>query len=107
MKNNKLSKYNEFIVFILQMITGNKTPTLCFSVIESIKSKFIQVITAFNQIKHNRLNLLNYNFILNKIFGILKLKEFISYFPTLKQRTILLNHEHIRSEICKILNWKY
>ena len=55
----------------------------------------------------DRKNFLNYSYVLHKFCRILKLKQYVSYFPLLKNNAKLLQHDRIWKNICADMGWKY
>lgn len=71
-----------------------------------IEEMFCQYVAAFFQLKNRkRKNILNYHFILEKIFKILKIPIRDHYFNLPKSKSTLDSHIRIWKEICKINKW--
>jgi hypothetical protein len=54
-----------------------------------------------------RKNFLNYNYIFYKMCQLLSKDEFLSFFPLLKSREKLYEHDLIWKGICNDLRWEY
>lgn len=108
LKKLKLNKYYEHIPNIIHSITGNKQlvidtelETKLIGMFDSIQAPFKKYCPA------NRKNFLSYSYTLYKFFQLLKLNEYLVYFPLLKSREKLFEQENIWKNICKELNWDF
>jgi hypothetical protein len=107
LKKLNLQGYYEHIPFILSKITSKPPPTLSREVEDKIKLMFKQIQEPF--MKHcpaNRINFLNYSYILHKFFELLEMPEFAECFPLLKSRDKLRSQDQIWQHICNDLTKK-
>jgi len=71
-----------------------------------VVNMFLGYISVFDQINRGRRkNLLNYHFVLQKIFQFFKLKIYPHHFNLPKGMKTLENHEEIWKDICKFNKW--
>lgn len=108
LKKLKYSEYYEHTVYIVSKLTERPPPSLSRETEEKIKFMFKQIQEPF--MRHcpaSRINFLSYSYVLNKIFKILKLDEYVQYFELLKSREKLRTQEAIWEKICDELNWPF
>jgi len=106
LKKLSYRKYYDQAPHILQIISG-KEP-LSFS-----DENQIRIIKMFERVQEcfviccpeNRKNFLNYFYVLHKICELLGLNEALCYFPLLKNKIKLLQHDSIWKNICNHLGW--
>jgi hypothetical protein len=109
-KNNK-TKYTENSYSIFNRITGNKI-VIPMNVEEKLKKMFTDIQKPFDAYKGTagpkpRQNFLNYNYCFYKFFELLELPEYLQYFPLLKDRHKLYEHDVIWEKICKDMKWEF
>ena len=108
LKRLGLSDYYEHIVHIITKITGKHPPILSREIEEEIKQMFKDIQEPFAKYcPKNRTNFLNYAYVLHKIFQILQMDEFLSYFPLLKSREKLRAQDEIWKPICRDMDWEF
>ena len=108
LKKNKLHLYYENIQYIYSKITNTKPPLLSKFLEKKMKEMFNQAHKSFLKYKPpNRNNFLNYDYIINKIFRILKRPDHAKNFPMLKSTEKLKIQDDIWQKICKDLNWTF
>jgi hypothetical protein len=108
LKKLKLQVYYEHIPYIISKITHKPPPTLSRDVEENIKTMFKQVQEPFSKYcPTNRINFLNYSYILHKFFELLEMPEFSECFPLLKSREKLKAQDNIWKQICTDLEWTF
>jgi hypothetical protein len=54
-----------------------------------------------------RVNFLNYYYTIYKLCELLNQKEFLPFFPMLKDREKIIEQDEIWKQICKELNWRF
>lgn len=108
LKKLHLEKYYEHIFFIITKLTGRPAPMLPRTVEEKIKHMFRQMEELFPKYcPKGRINFLNYNYLLNKIFVILGFTEFAECFSLLKAQDKLKLQDSVFKNICVELGWKF
>lgn len=108
LKKLRLNQYYEHIPHIISKITGKPAPTLNLDTEDEIKNMFKKIQEPFA--KHcpkDRTNFLSYSYVLHKFFQLLKLSDFLSYFPLLKSREKLRVQDKIWKNICIDLGWNF
>lgn len=104
----KLNKYYEHSSYILTKITKKPPPILKRSVEDDMKQMFKKIEISFNKFcPTNRSNFFNYHYILHKMFQLLKMSEYLEYFPLLKSKEKLSNQDDIWKKVCNDLGWKF
>lgn len=93
---------------ILNSLAPEKYPPVVLSCHERIKivdmfSKYMDTFYLINN--YQRKNLLNYHFVLKKLFEMNGLKVFSHYFNTPKGKKTIQIHEEIWNNICIYNNW--
>lgn len=107
LKKNNLSKYTENSHTILYKITGKHKITISLNLEEKLKKMFNDIQESFEKHKGNRKNFLNYNYCFYKFFELLGLPEYLEFFPLLKDRHKLFEHDVIWKKICEDMSWDF
>jgi 23S rRNA maturation-related 3'-5' exoribonuclease YhaM len=108
LKKIREQSYYEHIPYIISKITGQPPNILSRETEEKVKQMFKQVQEPFNKYcPADRLNFLNYSYILNKIFKILGMDEYAKCFKLLKSLDKLRLQDSIWKLICAELGWKF
>ena len=108
LKKLKLNKYYEHIPNIIHKITGNRQLTISEDLEKTLVTMFDKIQEPFE--KHcpkNRKNFLSYSYTLYKFFQILKMNDYLIYFPLLKSREKLFEQEQIWKNICSEVGWDF
>ena len=107
LKRLPINKYYEHINYIINRINGIPTPQFSPELEEKLCNMFRSIQAPF--LKHcpkDRKNFLSYSYVLYKFFQILKLDEYLKYFPLLKSREKLYVQDQIWKKICIELNYE-
>jgi hypothetical protein len=108
LKNLNLNNYYEHIPYIINKLNGIPPPTISRELDEKIRAMFKQVQEAWLIFKGSkRKNFLNNCFVLHKIFELLEKDEFIHFFPYLKSREKLGEHDDEWKQICNYNKWQF
>lgn len=108
LKKLNRSKYYEHATHILSRLNGNPPPTITPEMEEKIRAMFQEIQPPFLlYCPNDRTNFLSYSYILYKFFELLQLDEYKVYFPLLKSRDRLIQHDQIWKKICEYLKWEY
>ena len=111
LKKLKYNKYYEHIPTIINEICGLPAPKLTPELEQQLKIMFDEVQTPFEKYSKIvcpfRKNFLNYNYIFYKMCQLLGKDEFLNYFPLLKNRERLYEHDLIWKGICTELHWEF
>lgn len=102
------NKYYEHIPHLLNIIRGQKAPTLSRKSEETLRSLFKDIQIPF--MKHcppQRKNFLSYSYVLHKFCELLEYDDLLVFFPLLKSREKLQQQDQIWEKICKELDWEY
>ena len=101
------NKYYEHIPFIKDKL-GIKPPVMNPQLEDKLCSLFMEIQRPYA--KHcpdNRVNFLNYYYVLYKICELLGETQFLPYFPLLKDPVKRIEQDEIWKKICKELNWEF
>jgi len=101
------NKYYEHIPFIKEKL-GIKPPIMSTELEDKLCSLFMDIQRPYA--KHcpdDRVNFLNYYYVLYKICELLGEKRFLSYFPMLKDPVKRIEQDEIWKKICSELKWEY
>ena len=111
LKKLKYNKYYEHIPTIINKFCGLDAPKLTPELEQQLKIMFDEIQKPFEKYSKivcpNRKNFLNYNYIFYKMCELLKKDEFLNFFPLLKSREKLYEHDLIWKGICNDLYWEF
>lgn len=108
LKKLDYNKYYENIPYLINIISGKKTPRLTRGEEEILRSLFKEIQIPFmNNCPSTRKNFLSYSYVLHKFCQLLEYDNLLSYFPLLKSREKLQQQDEIWKNICKDLKWEY
>ena len=101
------NKYYEHIPFIKDKL-GIKPPIMKPQLEETLCNLFMDIQKPYA--KHcpdDRVNFLNYYYVLYKMCELLDEREFLPYFPMLKDREKRIEQDVIWKQICEELDWEF
>ena len=111
LKKLKYNKYYEHIPTIINEFCGLKAPKLTPELEQQLKIMFDEIQVPFEKYSKIvcplRKNFLNYNYTFFKMCELLGKDEFLNYFPLLKNRERLYEHDLIWKGICNDLEWEF
>jgi hypothetical protein len=111
LKKLKYNKYYEHIPTIINEFCGLKAPKLTPELEQQLKIMFDEIQVPFEKYSKVvcplRKNFLNYNYTFYKMCQLLGKDEFLNYFPLLKNRERLYEHDLIWKGICTDLQWEF
>ena len=101
------NKYYEHIPFIKDMI-GIKPPVMTPELEETLCNLFIEIQSPYAKFcPDDRVNFLNYYYTVYKLCELLDQKQFLPYFPMLKDREKRIEQDVIWKKICFELDWEF
>ena len=101
------NKYYEHIPFIKDKL-GIKPPVMSQELETKLCNLFMEIEKQYSKYcPNNRVNFLNYYYVLFKLCELLKEKKFLPYFPMLKDQTKRIEQDVIWKKICKELKWTF
>ena len=107
LKKLKYNKYYEHIPFIKDKL-GIKPPVMSLELEETLCNLFIELQTPYAKYcPLDRVNFLNYYYTIYKLCELLNQKQFLEYFPMLKDRDKRIEQDEIWKKICQELNWQF
>ena len=101
------NKYYEHIPFIKDKL-GIKPPIMSPELEDKLCNLFLEIQKPYS--KHcpqDRVNFLNYYYVLYKMCELLNENTFLSYFPMLKDPIKRIEQDEIWKKICNELNWEF
>jgi len=101
------NKYYEHIPFIKDKL-GIRPPVMTPALEEKLCNLFMDIQKPYA--KHcpdDRVNFLNYYYVLYKMCELLERKEFLPYFPMLKDPVKRIEQDEIWKKICAELKWEF
>jgi hypothetical protein len=108
LKNLNLNSYYEHIPYIINKLNGIPPPTMSRELEEKVRSMFKEVQEPWIAGKKtSRKNFLNNNYVFHKIFELLEEDDFLQYFPYLKSREKLQEHDDEWKKICFHNKWQF
>ena len=108
LKNLNLNSYYEHIPYIINKLNGVPPPTMSRELEEKVRSMFKEVQEPWVAGKKTtRKNFLNNNYVFHKIFELLEEDDFLQYFPYLKSREKLQEHDDEWKKICEHNKWQF
>jgi hypothetical protein len=103
-----LNKYYEHIPFIINKLNSLPPPNISREHEEKFRSMFKEIQEPFTlYCPKDRKNFLSYSYVLHKFCELLELDELIVFFPLLKSRQKLKEHDYIWKKICQFLKWEF
>jgi hypothetical protein len=103
-----LNKYYEHIPFIINKLNGLPPPNISREHEEKFRAMFKEIQEPFTlYCPKDRKNFLSYSYVLHKFCELLELDELIVFFPLLKSRQKLKEHDYIWKKICQFLKWEF
>jgi ribosomal protein L37AE/L43A len=107
LKNLGFNKYYEHIPFIKQKL-GIKPPTMSKDLEEKLCNLFMQIQKPYAQFCPNdRVNFLNYYYVLFKLCELLNEDKYLKHFYMLKDSEKRIEQDEIWKKICNELNWEF
>ena len=101
------NKYYEHIPFIKDKL-GIKPPIMTPELEETLCNLFLDIQTPYSKhMPKDRVNFLNYYYTVYKLCELLDEKEFLPYFPMLKDPEKRIEQDEIWKKICNELNWTF
>jgi hypothetical protein len=105
------SKYYEHIPTIINEFCGLPAPKFTPALEQQLRIMFDECQAPFEKwkkiINPSRKNFLNYKYTFHKMLQLLNKDEFLSFFPLLKSRDKLYEHDSIWKGMCKDLRWEF
>ena len=101
------NKYYEHIPFIKDKL-GIKPPVMLPELEETLCNLFMEIQKPYSShCPDDRVNFLNYYYVLYKMCELLDEREFLPYFPMLKDPVKRIEQDEIWKKICKELHWEF
>ena len=101
------NKYYEHIPFIKDKL-GIKPPVMSPELEEKLCNLFMEIQKPYsNHCPDDRVNFLNYYYVLYKMCELLERREFLPYFPMLKDPVKRIEQDEIWKKICAELKWEF
>lgn len=101
------NKYYEHIPFIKDKL-GIKPPVMSPELEESLCNLFMEIQAPYAKYcPDDRVNFLNYYYTVYKLCELLDQREFLPFFPMLKDREKRIEQDEIWKKICKELDWEF
>jgi len=101
------NKYYEHIPFIKDKL-GIKPPVMSPELEERLCSLFMDIQQPYAKYcPEDRVNFLNYYYTVYKLCELLEQKEFLPFFPMLKDREKRIEQDEIWKKICEELDWEF
>ena len=101
------NKYYEHIPFIKDKL-GIRPPIMSQDLEETLCNLFIDIQAPYAKYcPEDRVNFLNYYYTIYKLCELLDQKQFLPFFPMLKDREKRIEQDEIWKNICKELKWKF
>lgn len=101
------NKYYEHIPFIKDKL-GVKPPVMNPELEERLCRLFMDIQSPYAKYcPDDRVNFLNYYYTIYKLCELLDQKEFLPFFPMLKDREKRIEQDEIWKKICEELNWEF
>lgn len=101
------NKYYEHIPFIKDKL-GIRPPVMSPELEEKLCNLFMEIQRPYAKYcPDDRVNFLNYYYTVYKLCELLDQRQFLPYFPMLKDRQKRIEQDEIWQKICKDLDWRY
>lgn len=107
LKKLRYNKYYEHIPFIKDKL-GIRPPIMSPELEETLCNLFIDIQAPYAKFcPEERVNFLNYYYTIYKLCELLEQRQFLPYFPMLKDREKRIEQDEIWKNICAELDWKF
>lgn len=107
LKKLRYNKYYEHIPFIKDKL-GVKPPIMSPELEETLCNLFIDIQAPYAKYcPEARVNFLNYYYTIYKLCELLDQRQFLPYFPMLKDREKRIEQDEIWKNICTELDWRF
>jgi hypothetical protein len=107
LRNLGLNKYYEHIAFIKNHL-GVPPPVFSAELEETLCNLFIDIQAPYAKCcPDNRVNFLNYYYVLFKFCELLGERQYLPFIPLLKDRDKLIEQDSTWSRMCRELNWEF
>ena len=107
LKKLRYNKYYEHIPFIKDKL-GIRPPVMSPELEETLCNLFIDIQAPYAKFcPEERVNFLNYYYTIYKLCELLNQRQFLPYFPMLKDREKRIEQDEIWKNICGELDWKF
>ena len=101
------NKYYEHITYIKNKL-GIPPLTMPIELEETLCNLFNEIQTAFyKNVPDNRVNFLNYYYVLYKLCELLGETKYLEFIPLLRDRTKIVERDLLWGAMCKTLDWVY
>ena len=101
------NKYYEHIPFIKDKL-GIRPPIMPPELEETLCNLFMEIQGPYSKFcPDDRVNFLNYYYTVYKLCELLEQREFLPYFPMLKDREKRIEQDEIWKQICEELDWEF
>lgn len=108
LKKLGLNSYYEHIPYIINKLNGVPPPCLTRELEDKLRQLFRELQEPFMLFKpKDRKNFLNNNYIFRKLFELLEQDAFLPYFPVLKSKDKLYEHDQVWKKICQFNGWEW
>lgn len=107
LKNLGYNKYYEHIPFIKEKL-GIKPPVMPVELEQKLCNLFLEIQRPYAKFcPDERVNFLNYYYVLYKLCELLEADEYLDHFYMLKDPVKRMEQDEIWKKICKELNWEF
>ena len=107
LKNLGYNKYYEHIPFIKDKL-GIKPPVMSPELEETLCNLFMDIQKPYSKYcPKERVNFLNYYYTIYKLCELLGERQFLPFFPMLKDREKRIEQDQIWKKICQELDWEF
>jgi hypothetical protein len=107
LKKLGFNKYYEHIPFIKDKL-GIKPPVMTPQLEETLCNLFMDIQAPYSRAcPEERVNFLNYYYTVYKLCELLDQRQFLPFFPMLKDREKRIEQDEIWKKICKELDWEF
>jgi len=101
------NKYYEHIPFIKDII-GIRPPVMSPELEDTLCNLFMDIQSPYAKFcPDDRVNFLNYYYTVYKLCELLDQKQFLPFFPMLKDREKRIEQDVVWKEICNELDWEF
>ena len=108
LKKNRYTKYVENVNSILFTLTGKVPPFIPKEIELKLIQYFKQIVKVFDNCKtSNRINFLNYYYIIYKLLESMNQVDILKHVPRLKSKHRILEHDKIWRRVCTQLEWEF
>lgn len=103
----RYDKYYDNTIYIMSRVRGTPLVNLTKSQEQSLEKMFLSMQDAFQKLRHIRVNMISYPYIIKKICELRGWNYMAQVIPTLKSHTRIILQDELWKHVCEEMNWTF